>query len=236
MTNFVEATKDLNKLLANKKPDKINSTWIYKNAPYIYRFIWKNIRNEIGDIDWDRITSKLRSKYQKRWTSRYSRTKRQWELLAFYEDGNELSSIHAKYQDKMYVFIAPMDYADKLTRDTISIAFVRIAQKGNLLAIKEIALLLRYTVDLWIEHCYQLRSWKGYESELEEQIKACIRRYRFTGSFIAYLFKTLEYRGRGLKFLYSYSLDEQMCLGEKRRIENVVQDAETGQISYFNPS
>jgi hypothetical protein len=135
----------------------------------------------------------------------------------------------------MYTFIAPVDYEDKLIRDAISIAFVRIAQKGNILAINEITMLLRYTVDLWIEHCYQLRSWKGYESEIKEQLEACIRRYRFTGSFIAYLFKTLEYRGRGLRFIYSYSLDDRMLLGEKRRIENVVQDAETGEISYFKP-
>lgn len=233
--DFSQAIRDLNKLLSRKKPDKINSSWISKNAPQIYRFIWKNVRNEIGDINWDKITSSLKRKYQKRWIHRYLRTKRQWESLKFYEDENEVIAIRDKHRDKMYTFIAPVDYEDKLMRDAISIAFVRIAQKGNILAINEITMLLRYTIDLWIEHCYQLRSWKGYESEIKEQLEACIRRYRFTGSFIAYLFKTLEYRGRCLRFIYSYSLDDQTLLGEKRRIENVIQDTETGEISYFKP-
>ncbi|MCX6763472.1 MAG: hypothetical protein NTZ97_01930 [Candidatus Moranbacteria bacterium] len=232
--DFNQAIKALNKLFSKQQPAKISSLWISKNAPHVYRFVWKNVRNEIGDIDWDKVTSNLKRKYQKRWTHRHLRTKRQWESLPFYEDQNEVDAIIEKYKDKMYTFLAPADYDDKIVRDAISIAFVRIAQKGNTIAIKEIIALLRYTVDLWIEYCYKLRSWKGYESELEEQIEACIRRYRFTGSFIVYLFKTLEYRGRGLRFVYSYSLDEQMLLGEKRRIENVVKDPETGKISYFN--
>ncbi|MFA6285150.1 MAG: hypothetical protein WC643_01310 [Parcubacteria group bacterium] len=233
--DFNQAIRDLNELLSQQQPEKINSSWISKNAPHIYRFIWKNIRNEIGDIDWDKVTSKLKRKYQKRWTPRYLRTKRQWESLVFYEDEKEVIAIREKYKNKMYTFITPMDYGDKLIRDSISIAFVRIAQKGNLLAIKEITLLLRYTVDLWVEYCYQLRSWKGYESEIEEQLEACIRRYRFTGSFIVYLFRTLEYRGRGLKFLYSYSLDNKMLFGERRMVENVVKDPETNEIRMYRP-
>lgn len=235
LPTFNQTIRSLNKLLSEKQPARINSSWISKNAPRIYRFIWKNVRNEIGDINWDKVTSSLKRKYQKRWTHRYLRTKRQWESLPFYEDQNEVDAIREKYQNKLYTFLAPADYDDKIIRDAISIAFVRIAQKGNLIAIKEIIALLRYTVDLWIEYCPKLFSWKGYESEIEEQLEACIRRYRFTGSFIVYLFKTLEYRGKGLRFTYSYSLDEQMLLGEKRRIENVVKDPETGNISYFKP-
>lgn len=232
---FNSAIKELNALLRKNNPSKISSSWISKNAPRIYRFIWKNVRNEVGDIDWDKITSVLKRKYQKRWVHRYLYTKRQWEALVFYENQEEIDFIIAKHHDKMYTFIAPADYNDKIIRDTISIAFVRIAQKGNLLAKNEVMKLLRFTVDLWIEYCWQLSSWKGYESELDEQMEACIRRYRFTGSFMVYLFRTLEYRGRGLKFLHSYSLDDQMPVSEKRRIENVVKDPETNQICFYKP-
>jgi hypothetical protein len=233
LINFDQAIKCLNRVLSKKQPVRINSSWIYYNTPYIYRFIWKNVRNEIGDIDWDKVTAALKRKYQKRWTHKYLRTKRQWESLAFYEDQNEVDAILKKHRDKLYTFLAPANYDDKISRDVISIAFVRIAQKGNILAKKRIVKLLRYTVDLWIEYCYQLRSWQGYESEIEEQLEACIRRYRFTGSFIVYLFKTLEYRGRGLKFLRSYSPDEPMLFGDKCRSENIIKDPETGEICYF---
>lgn len=233
MLDFDQVIKKLNKILSKKKPISINSSWIYYNAPDIYRFIWKNVRNDIGDIDWDKVTFSLKRKYQKRWTHKYLRTKRQWESLAFYEDQSEVDIILEKYKDKLYTFLAPANFDDKLCRDAISIAFVRITQKGNILAKEKIVKLLRHTVDLWIEYCYQLQSWQGYESELDEQIEACIRRYRFTGSFIVYLFKTLEYRGRGLKYLHSFSTDEPMLLGNKSRIDNVVKDLETGEIRYF---
>ena len=40
---------------------------------------------------------------------------------------------------------------------------------------------------------------KGYDDMIQERIEGCIRRYRYSGSFIGYLFKTLEYAGRGLR-------------------------------------
>ncbi len=226
-------TKELNDLFSKKQPPKITRSWIHQNAPHIYRFIWKNIRTETDDIDWDKIVGSLNKEFQKRWIGRNNCTKKQWKALKWYRGKRELNLVLKKYQNKIYTFLSPQDSDDRKIRNEISIAFVRIAQKGNLSAKREIISLLGYTIGYWIEWIPVLSPWKGYESELEDQLETCIRRYRFTGSFMTYLFCSLEYRGRGLRRLQSYSLDDTMFLGEKRRVENVVQDAETGEISYF---
>jgi hypothetical protein len=134
----------------------------------------------------------------------------------------------------LYIFIAPADQDDKLLRDAVSIALVRLAQKGNVKAQQELMPLLRYMVDQWIELSPRLRKWKGYGDDVEDKIKSCIRLYRFTGTFIGYLFRTLEYSGWGLKPLEAYSLDDVVSIGgDKRRIENVMQDPETKEIMVY---
>jgi len=233
--NFELAIREIGTLLKQKQPSKITSSWISENAPRVYRFIWKNVRNEIGDIDWDKVVSNLDKDFQKRWACRYSHTKKQWKALRWYRSKKEMSWVLKKHKDKLYTFISPMDSEDRKIRNIITVALVRISQKGNLSAKREIISLLRFMVDYWIESFPNLRSWKGYESELNDQIETCVRRYRFTGSFTTYLFRCLEYRGRGLKPLYAHSLDELTFLGDKRRIENIVQDSQTGQIAYYKP-
>ena len=97
-------------------------------------------------------------------------------------------------------------------QDIISIALVRIAQKGNVIAKEEIIKLVRFTVYNWIESRPTLSSWEGYESLIPNRIEGCIRRYRYSGTFIGYLFKTLEYAGRGLRSTIEYS----DCVGFRR--------------------
>ena len=88
-------------------------------------------------------------------------------------------------------------------RDLISIALVRIAQKGNVIAKEEISKLVRFTIDAWIESRHTFSPWEGYESLIPVRIEACIRCYRYSGTFIGYLLKTFEYAGRGLQRTYS---------------------------------
>lgn len=226
---------ELNELLFKEQPLRINSSWISKNAPRSYRFFCKNIRNEIGDIDWDKIVSNLDKDFQKRWTSSYSKTKKQWQTLKWYRSKKEVNLVLKKHRHKLYTFLSPQSPEDRQARNDITIALVRISQKGNLSAKKEILSLLRFTTGYWIETFPSLSSWKGYESELDDQLETCVRRYRFTGSFTTYLFYCLECRGRGLKRLHLFSLDDQMPNMEKRRIENVVKDPHTDQICLYKP-
>ena len=200
--DFYLAVKVLNKLLIEKRPDTFNSSWIRRNAPRVYQFIQLNVREEIGGIDWDRVTRALDRKFQRKWKApSYNRTKS-------YRKKAEVEIILQKYHHKLYAFISPADKHDKDMCDIITIALVRIAQKGNVTAKEEIMKLVRFTVYDWIERHPKISSWNGNESLIQKRIECCIRCYRYSGSFLGYLFKTLEYAGRGLKSVTTYSLDE----------------------------
>lgn len=171
----------------------------------------KNMRGEIGGIDWDRVTRALHRKFGRRWIS----PRRNGTTL--YRSKAEVNIILRKYDGKLYTFITPADKNDKYIRDIISIALVRIAQKGNVLARQEIINLVRFSIDEWIERCPKISRWKGYEYLIQERIEGCIRCYRYSGSFMGYLFKTLEYAGRGLRPIVEYSFEDSSYDGLKRK-------------------
>jgi len=161
--DFDYAVKTINRLLIEKRPDTFISSWIRKHAPHVYRFIQKNVRAEIGGIDGDRVTRALDRRFQRKWrTSSRNRTKS-------YRKKAEVEIILQKYHVKLYVFLAPADNKDKYMRDIISIALVRIAQKGNIIAKEEITKLVRFTIDEWIERYPLLSSWQGYESLIQNR-------------------------------------------------------------------
>jgi len=219
--------KDLNKLLKENRPDTFNSSWVRKNAPAVYRFIQTYIRTETGSIDWDRFTLSLDREFQKRWIApRRKRAKP-------YRNKAEVGIVLQKYHDKLYTFLTPADKNDKHVRDVISITMVRIAQKGNVTALQEIVRLLSFTIDDWIDRNPKISRWRGYDHLIRKLIEGCIRRYRYSGTFIGYLFKTLECAGRGLMPIHTYSLDDTLYSGEKRRIDSIGQDPETGKLSFF---
>ena len=207
--DFDDAVKIINKLLIEKRPDTFNSSWILKHAPPVYRFIQKNVRADTGGIDWDRVTRAVDRRFQRKWrSSSRNRTKA-------YRKKAEVRIILQKYQEKLYAFISPADNNDKDMCDIIAIAIVRIAQKRNVIANEEIIKLVGFIVYDWIERHPTISCWKGYESLIQKRIEGCIRCYRYSGSFIGYLFKTLEYAGRGLRQITEYSLDESLYYEKK---------------------
>jgi len=137
-----------------------------------------------------------------------------------YENKDELDVIINKYQEKLYTFISRENKEDKLICDWISIKLVRLSQNGNMLARGQITTLLRYLVDYWVEFDRSFFNWKGYNDLIDNHISACIRRFRYAGSFIGYLYRTLEYSGRGLTPLEKFSLDDYW-LDDKKRIINI---------------
>ncbi len=222
--DFDSAVKTINELLMKNQPNTFNSFWIREYAPHIYRFFQKNVRRETGGIDWDRITRALDRKFQRKWIpSRRNGNKK-------YRSKAEVKIILRKYDDKLYTFLTPADKDNNSIRDNISIALVRIAQKGNITARQEIIKLVRFSIDEWIEHNPKISRWKGYEYLIQKQIGGCVRCYRYSGSFMGYLFKTLEYAGRGLKPIIAYSLDDPICSGHKKRIDTIAKHPETGEI------
>lgn len=214
--NFEFVIEILNSFLTTSDPKVFNSSWIYFHAPCCYRYIWKYIRTDLGDIDWDKVIARLERGYQKRWTRKIPKRVKQ------YRNSREVNVVIKRYIPKLYIFISSLDDEDKALRNIICISLVRVAQKGNIIARDRLTELLRYIVDQWIDHCYVLKRWQGYSDDIVITIHQCIRCYRFTGSFLGYLFKTLEYRGRGLRPFYAYSVDDYMYGTKERLINNVI--------------
>ena len=229
--NFTSAVTAVNKLLRKLQPRTFCSSWIRHHAPDVYRFIQKNVRAESGGIDWDRFTRALDRKLQRRW-----RASRRGRYPACFRDKRSVEIILDKYHDKLYTFLSPADAHDKQVRDIISIALVRIAQHGNAVATQEISTLLRHTIDTWIEQYPTISCWEGLDDMIQERIEGCIRRYRYSGTFIGYLFKTLEYAGRGIRPITAYSLDDHVYSGKKRRADRVAQHSETAEIVIYGRS
>jgi hypothetical protein len=220
------AARTLNELLAEKNPETFNSSWILTQAPHVYRFIRSNVRTEVIGIDWDRVTGALKREFQRRWTPRKRKN-----VPASYRDSSEVKKAIRRYEDKLYVFIAPENGFAKRLRNTISAILVRIAQRGNVSAKEELIELMAYTIADWSERHHHISRWKGHEDELREQLAGCIRRYRYTGSFSRYVFRTLELAGRALAPLYTGSLDEPVGVdNRKRKIDNVFRDPVTGAL------
>jgi len=200
--NFESAITTMNNLLAKKQYQTFNRTWVRVNAPCVYRFVQRELRIESGGIDWDRFTRALYPKYQKQWTGSIRKKATQ------YRNKDEVDIILQQYHNKLYTFISTQGKADENIRDIISIALVRIAQKGNIAAGQEITGLLNFTIYDWIAKNPTLSSWRGYEALIQPRLECCIRCYRYSGSFMRYVFKTLEYAARGLTPLIAYSLDD----------------------------
>ena len=174
--------KELNEIITSADPDAISSSWIVNNAPRAYRYIYKNYRLDTGGIDWDAVTSHFKWKYQKRWTwYRYKQVKK-------YECQSQVDLILNKYKYKLYTFIAQADESDKRIQDRMIIRLVRLSQRGNVLAETELLKWVKFITDDWLDRYPQMYRWKGYEDEVPDRIRACIRCYRYTGSFLGYLF------------------------------------------------
>jgi hypothetical protein len=205
----------LNRLLAKQQPDIVDSAWIRRRSPASYRLIQRWVRRETGGIDWDRVTNVLDPVHQRRWRP----PKRK---AVPYENSEEVYLVMTRYRAHLYVFLHSATVHDRHMQDAISISLVRLAQKGNLLARQQLMEFIGYTIDLWIEHYEFLSRWRGYEEDLRRQVEGCILRYRYTGSFIRYLFRTLEYAARGIRPMIAYSLDEPLLQGKGRKIDLVV--------------
>jgi hypothetical protein len=228
--NFNKVVRNIDRSLIKKQPASVHPNWIKYRCKVSYKYIVDNIKDEFNQTDWDLVISQLQRYNQRLWLKKKKRKRR---LVIFYEDKDELDVILNKYKEKLYTFISRESKDDKIICDWISIKLVRLSQKGNILARDKIAMLLRYLVDYWVEFDRSFFNWKGYNDLIDNHISACIRRFRYAGSFIGYLYRTLEYSGRGLRPLEKFSLDDCTFITNKRIIDKVSIDKKTKEIVIY---
>ncbi|MCF7815765.1 MAG: hypothetical protein K9M10_03545 [Candidatus Pacebacteria bacterium] len=215
MINQKDIFIELNAAIVEHNPTTISSSWISATTPRVYRYVYKHYRSDTGGIDWDYVTSKIDRSYQSRWR-RY-----RYVSATPYEDKAEVDKVLVKYKDKLYTLITTHEDSDREYQDKIIIALVRLSQKGNVLARKQLTELLVFVVNDWIDRYYYLQKWKGYSDDIEDKIARCIRCYRYTESFLGYLYKTLEYSGRGIVPIQKFSLDDKVLDGAKTKLDYI---------------
>ena len=222
--NLEWAIQTLQATLHKEQPSSFSSSWVYIHAPKVYSFIWRKVRTELGDVDWDLVTSKLDKSLQRLWHPQRARRKEP------YHDTQEVRTALGEYWDKRYVFLHAPTEVEWRQRDWIAAILARLSQRGNLSAEEELLELVHFMVNNWMERRPNVYRWKGYPDELEHTLKQCVRCYRYTGSFAIYLLITLIKAGRGLPYVRWSSLDATILDSSLRRIDSVVQDSETGEI------
>jgi len=117
------------------------------------------------------------------------------------------------------------DGNDKEICNRMTVALVRLAQKGNSCAKDELVMWVTYVVNDWIDTYPQIYKWKGYPDEVTDKIVGCMLRYKYTGSFLGYLFKTLEYSARGKPPIVSF--DDPFGESGKTRIDFYVAERDS---------
>jgi hypothetical protein len=217
MKSFDQVIRKINFHLLKKNPSIISEDWIKKNSPVSYAFIIEN------NIDWDTVTVHIDKSYQARW-NKTSKRKRYTNLI-HYENQSELDTLLILYKDKMYTFVSKLSKDDELVCDRISILLVRLAQKGNILAVRELKSLYIFMLNKWLEESKPLRRWRGYESEMIDVLEGCIFRYRYSGTFIGFLYRTLQLSALALEPLEAFSLDDISMVTGKSRVEMLVVEA-----------
>jgi hypothetical protein len=217
-SDFYRATQALNALLLLKRPKSFDPSWIECNDKALYKSLSMHVRNETGEVDWDSVTVTLEKRFQKRW---YWYRKNKSVISVSYENQGELDNTLHIYKDKLYTALVPLDENDERMRDRIFITLIRISQKGNVLAQRKAMEWLTIIINEWIESRPGFAKWKGYPSDVVEKIQGCIRCYRYTGTFMGYVYKTFLYSARGLR--PTYSLDKRVGKSSKRRIDYIAQ-------------
>jgi hypothetical protein len=217
--------KELNTLLQEMNPERITVSWILTHSPKTYRTICKYARTPLNAIDWDLVTSYLDRLFQKRFVRYKSK------LVKQYENKDEITKVLNTYKDKLYVCIDPHNEEERNLRNKIFTLLVRLSQKGNVLAEQELIEWILYVTNEWSDKYPQIWKWRGREGEVRLKIKACIRCYKYTGSFTGYLFKTLEYSARGLP--YEISLDDPVGEDGATKIDFLQYDEESRTASLF---
>ncbi len=225
---FEDAINILEKEIQKRNPKTISASWVNRYAPKSYRFIYKHSRTPCGHIDWDKVTRSLPYELQRKWSPIRKRKSSR------YTESDELQITLSAYQDRMYVFVFADTREERAVLNDVSTKLVRLAQGGNSSAQEYAISLFIPLVHDWIDQYKSLAAWRGYSDLIEKEIKGCITRFRYSGSFTAYLFRTLQYAGLGLRPLEAFSLDEAFEDSHKTRAENVIKVEETGKIELYS--
>ena len=210
--DFSTAIQKLNQCLKQKKPKIFNPFWMKVNAGNLYEYFSAFVQLPSGAIDWDFITVHLDKSFQKKWNPSF-------EYSDSYNCQKELNEILVGYQKEMHVLYVPQNNEEKIMQDRIIIQLVRLAQRGNSLAKEKVLDCASFVIYEWMENSKCMKRWKNYSDEIPSRVESCIKNYRYSGSFMKYLYMTFYYSSRGLRT--TVSLDQTVGRQNKKRMDYI---------------
>lgn len=192
--DFEEVIEHLTRALEKWNPVRFNRYWVFWYEREVYKFVTRNIKTELRKPDWDRVIHKLDHSFQVRWHD-----ERIVNLLP-YSDPRVVERLIMKYGGRHYVSFMYVngEEEDNDVRNHISVTLVRLAQRGNVAAEEELMNFLSLITGDWIYRDLQLWRWQRFPELLREKCKYCIYHYRYTGTFLGYLYTKLKYSALSL--------------------------------------
>ena len=202
------ALKELNYLLKEKNPNKINSRYIKQLDSNLFDFISKNFKNVSGYIDWPLIVNHLSNDLRLRFAYpvRYDRSLPDEQ----YEDGAEVEKMLNENNKYFYTFFQASGTEDLEKRNEICLSLIELAKKGNKTAETKLIDLTYFLVDKWAETIPSFRVLKFHKETCYEIIRRCIYNYKIKGPFIGYVFASLKKAALGLEQMNEFSHNEHI--------------------------
>ena len=190
--SFPQAIALLKELLNTHRPLEFNARWIRMHDCGLLTQICRHVRTaDHSAIDWQRVIQELDPVWRAKWHPR------RMDVMASveeYEDMSEVEAILSQYREQLYLFFGAENRGDRVRRDTICHALVRLAQKGNVDAKDTLITYATFTMNDWIDRIPYLAPFHTVPNVSTERLEKCIRGYQFWDNgtpFFGYLYASL---------------------------------------------
>ncbi len=198
-STFNQAMIDLKEIIKQKNPKIITSGFIGRENSKLLSYFTKNIKDDNGEVDWRIVINRLDAESKK--ICRFPKKLEQYKPTNEYINEEEVDLIINNHKDKLYTFFEILNPEDFQHRDKICLDFLRLVQKGNVLAKEKILDYLEILVTQWVENEEKLKIFIAHGDLLRERIQKCIYYYNSEdgSSFFKYLHTSLMLEGKGLQ-------------------------------------
>lgn len=197
--DFKQAIFDLKEIIKQKNPKIITSGFIGEEKPTLLSYFIKNIKDDNGEVDWRMVVNSLDDDLKK--ICRFPKKLVHYKPQNEYINDDEVNNIIDLHKNKLYTFFEILNKEDNLDRDKICLDFLRLVQRGNVLAKEKFLDYLEILVTQWVEEEEELKIFIAHGDLLRERIEKCIYYCNTENSvpFIKYLHTNLSLEGKGLE-------------------------------------
>ena len=209
-SDFSRAMKYLKKIIKDKNPEAITSGFIGREDPNLLLYFRNNLKGGNDEINWGVVSENLG--YDLRKKCHFPKRIENYTPKNEYFNESEVNEIINSFRNKLYSIFETINKDDYEYRNKIYLAFIKLAQKGNVLAKEKLSDYLEILVTQWVENDEKLKTFIGHSDRLRERIEKCIYFYNTEESeatFLTYLHTSLSLEAKGIPRPKYIILNEQ---------------------------